>query len=112
MNRNPNFLLEQSTKQYTDDSIDVASLLRNNLEIDLNNDELPNIKSISVNLNPSDKINDFHNINLLPKSIINEFVTTNIDEQSLLRIHKDEKLLLAGKEFITLESSLTTPILF
>ena len=73
----------------------------------MNNNELSNIKSISLNVDPINKFDDYEIDNLVPKSIIDEFVFTNIDEKSLLRLHKDEKLQLNGKDFITLESNLT-----
>ena len=38
-----------------------------------------------------------------------QYTDKSIDEFSLLKLHKDEKLHLAGKNFITLESNLTTP---
>ena len=109
VNRDPNFPLEVSTKQYTDDSIDETTILRNNKDNNLNNNELTNIKAISLNVDPINKFDDYEIDNLVPKSIIDEFVSTNIDEQSLLRLHKDEKLQLDGKDFITLESNLTNP---
>ena len=109
VNRDPNFPLEVSTKQYTDDSIDESTIVRNNKNNDLNNNELNNIKSISLNVDPINKFDDYEIDNLVPKSIIDEFVSTNIDEPTLLRLHKDEKLKLVEKDYITLESNLTNP---
>ena len=75
----------------------------------LNDKELTDVRAISLNVDPNDKFDDYHTNNEVPKSIIDEFVSTSIDEQSLLRLHPDENLQLAGKDFITLESNLTNP---
>ena len=64
----------------------------------MNNNELPSIK-----------FDDYEFDNLTLKSIIDEIVSINFDELFLLRLHKDEKLNLIGKEYITLESNLTNP---
>ena len=70
---------------------------------------LTNIKTISLNVDPINKFDDYEIDNLVPTSIIDEFVSTNIDEPTLLRLHKDEKLKLVEKDYITLESNLTNP---
>ena len=100
VNRDPQYDLELSTKQYTDTLIDESSIVRNNKE---------NIfsKSISLNTDPTKQFNDYEIDNILPKSVISEFITTSIDEFSLLRLHQDEKL--DHSDYITLESNLTVP---
>ena len=50
----------------------------------MNNNELSNIKSISLNVDPINKFDDYEIDNLVPKSIFDEFVSTNIDEPTLL----------------------------
>ena len=59
-----------STKQYTDDSIDETTILRNNKDNNLNNNELTNIKAISLVVDPINKFDDYEIDNLVPKSII------------------------------------------
>ena len=87
VNRDPNFPLEVSTKQYTDDSIDENTIVRNNKNNNMNNNEFSNIKSIFLNVDPINKFDDYEIDNLVPKSMIDEFVSINIDEQSLLKIY-------------------------
>ena len=100
VNRDPQYDLELSTKQYTDTLIDESSIVRNNKENIFN-------KSISLNTDPTKQFNDYEIDNILPKSVISEFITTSIDEFSLLRLHQDEKL--DHSDYITLESNLTVP---
>ena len=109
VNRNPKNDLELCTKIYTDLLVFNHTIVRDNKDSDLNNHELSNIKAISLNVDPNKKFDDFDINNFVPKSVIDEFVSSNIDEQSLLRLHSDEKLQLAGKDFIILESNLTNP---
>ena len=90
VNRDPNFPLELSTKQYTDESIDEKTIVRSSENNDMNNNELSHIKSISFNVDPINKFDDYEIDNLVPKSSIDEFVSTKIDEQAILRLHKDE----------------------
>ena len=100
VNRDPQYDLELSTKQYTDTLIDESSIVRNNKDIIFS-------KSISLNTDPTKQFDDYEIDNILPKSVITEFITTSIDEFSLLRLHQDEKL--DHSDYITLESNLTVP---
>ena len=102
-------ILELCTKQYTDTLVDSQTILRNNQDNNLNNNELSNIKAISVNLIPNNQFDDYEIDELVPKSIIDEFVSTNIDEASLLRLDNDEKLKISEQDYITLNSNLTSP---
>ena len=61
-------------------------MVRNNQNNNMNNNELSNIKSISLNVDPINKFDDYEIDNLVPKSIIDEFVSTNIDEQIIIKI--------------------------
>ena len=101
--------LNYATKQYTDTLVDESTILRNNQDNNLNNNEISNIKAISVNLIPNNKFDDYEIDELVPKSIIDEFVSTNIDEASLLRLDNDEKLKISEQDYITLNSNLTSP---
>ena len=109
VNRDPTYNLELCTKQYTDTLVDESTILRNNQDNNVNNNEISNIKAISVNLIPNNKFDDYEIDELVPKSIIDEFVSTNIDEATLLRLDPDEKLKIAEQDYITLNSSLTSP---
>ena len=66
-------------------------------------------KTISVNLIPNNKFDEYEIEELVPKSIIDEFLLTNIDEASLLRLDNDEKLKISEQDYITLNSNLTSP---
>ena len=74
MNRDPTYNLEVTTNQYTDTLVDTNTILRNNQSNNLNNNELSNIKSISLNLIPNNKFDDYQIDELVPKTIIGEFV--------------------------------------
>ena len=59
VNRNRIYDLELSTKIYTDLLVSNHTILRDNKDNNLNNHELTNIKTISLNVDPNDKFDDF-----------------------------------------------------
>ena len=105
---NPSNLQDPTTKYYVDSKtnnfvpiseLDNNSIVRNNKNNNFNGNTITGLESIYVNRDPQ------YDLELTTK----QYTDKSIDEFSLLRLHKDEKLQLAGKDFITLESNLTTP---
>ena len=109
VNKDPIYDTELATKQYTDTLVDESTILRNNQDNNLNNNQISNTKAISVNLIPNNKFDDYEINELVLKSIIDEFVSTNMDEATLLRLDNDEKLKISEQDYITLNSNLTSP---
>ena len=108
---NPTNLQDPATKFYVDSKtnslvpfseLDNNSIVRNNKNNNFNGNTFTGLESVYVNRDP----------NFPLELSTKQYTDVLIDEASLLRLHKDEKLQLAGKDFITLESSLTTPKLF
>ena len=105
---NPTNLQDPATKFYVDSKtnklvsiseLDNNSIVRNNKNNNFNGNTITGLESVYVNRDPQ------YDLELTKK----QYKDDSIDEQSILRLHKDEKLQLAGKDFITLESNLTTP---
>ena len=105
---NPSNLQDPATKYYVDSKtnnlvpiseLDNNSIVRNNKNNNFNGNTITGLESIYVNRDPQ------YDLELSTK----QYTDDSIDEQSILRLHKDEKLQLAGKDFITSESNLTTP---
>ena len=105
---NPTNLQDPATKHYVDSKtnnlvsiseLDNNSIVRNNKNNNFNGNTITGLESVYVNRDP----------NFPLELSTKQYTDDSIDEQSILRLHKDEKLQLAGKDFITLESNLTTP---
>ena len=105
---NPTNLQDPATKFYVDSKtnnlvsiseLDNNSIVRNNKNNNFNGNTITGLESVYVNRDP----------NFPLELSTKQYTDDSIDEQSILRLHKDEKLQLAGKDFITLESNLTTP---
>ena len=105
---NPTNLQDPATKFYVDSKtsnlvpnseLDNNSIVRNNKNNNFNGNTITGLESVYVNRDPQ------YDLELTTK----QYTDKSIDEFSLLRLHKDEKLQLAGKNFITLESNSTTP---
>ena len=105
---NPTNLQDPATKFYVDSKtnnlvpnseLDNNSIVRNNKNNNFNGNTITGLESVYVNRDPQ------YDLELTTK----QYTDKSIDEFSLLRLHKDEKLQLAGKDFITLESNSTTP---
>ena len=97
VNRDPEYDLELTTKQYTDTSIDENSIVRIN----------KNNSVFSLNTDATKQFDDYEIDNIVPISVISEFVTTIMDEFSLLRLPQDKKL--DNSNYVPLESNLTVP---
>ena len=105
---NPTNLQDPTTKYYVDSKtnnlvpigeLDNNSIVRKNKNNNFNRNTITELESVYVNRDPN------FSLELSTK----QYTDDSIDEHSLLRLHKDEKLQLAGKAFIILESNLTTP---
>ena len=105
---NPTNLQDPATKFYVDSKtnnlvpiseLDNNSIVRNIKNNNFKGNTITGLESIYVNRDPQ------YDLELTTK----QYTDKSIDVFSLLRLLKDEKLRLAGKDFITLESNLTTP---
>ena len=95
----PTLPQDPTTKIYVDTELDDSTIVRTNKINDFNGNKIINCESIRVNRDPES------DLELATK----QYTDTSIDEFSLLRLHADEKLNFDGKDFITIESNLTTP---
>ena len=74
----PISLKDVANKEYVDDNIEQASVVRNNIDNNFNNNKLTNISSIEINNNP-----------ILDDEVANKnYVDLTVDENSLLRNNK------------------------
>ena len=93
---NPTNLQDPATKFYvvskTNNLVPISeldnnSIVRNNKNINFNGNTITGLESIYVNRDPQ------YDLELTTK----QYTDKSIDEVSLLRLHKDEKLQLTGK---------------
>ena len=106
---NPTNLQDPATKKIYVDSktnnlveiceLDKNSNVTNNKNSNFNGNTITGLESAYVYRAP----------NFPLKLSTKQYTDDSIVEQPILRLHKDENLQLAGKDFITLESTLTTP---
>ena len=99
-----NLATKSSVASKTDNLVPISeldnnSIVRNNKINNFNGNTTTGLESVYANRDP----------NFPLELSTKQYTDGSIDEQSILRLHQDKKLQLAGKVFITLESNFTTP---
>ena len=94
-----NLILQVTTKQYVDTLFDDESIVKNTRHTDLKDHNIINIRFLHMMQPPQ-----------IETHVTNKFYVDNlVDNATLLRLHPDEVLNIANQDYITLNSSFTSP---
>ena len=99
----PKTIIELPTKSYVDSGLNDPSITENNTHADFNDKNVDNVRFIQVNSMPAVREH------LTPKYYVDQVISYWLDKISLLRLDPDEKLNLAEKDSLILNSTLTSP---
>ena len=100
---NPVSIGEAVSKQYVDNKLDDPSIIKNTAHVDFNDKNLDNVRFVKVNSMPA--VGE----HLTAKYYVDKAISDRVNEQSLLRLHRDEKLKLDEQDSILLDSILIPP---
>ena len=91
---------EPVSKQYVDNKFNDPSIIKNTAHVDFNDKNLDNVSFVKVNSMPA--VGE----HLTAKYYVDNAISDGVNEQSLLRLDPDEKLV---QDTIILNSTLSTP---